>query len=128
MPELARLPLARLDAAPGELRTMIRIGRHSMHRAPPQAQLEPLEELRPAFGLGKRVAEHSRGVPGKRDEVPGLYADRFDRARKSERSQPLAQQPAKALGVACGRGQADFDALLFEKQPERADPRMAGGQ
>src|SRR5262245_31908064 len=44
LPELARLPFARLDAAPGELGAVVRIEREAVHGAVPEARLEALEE------------------------------------------------------------------------------------
>src|SRR3954469_12070925 len=54
--EMARIPVAGLDAPPGVLGTVVGAAGAGVPRVLPQARLQPLAEPRPVFGLGGRVA------------------------------------------------------------------------
>src|SRR5256885_12980142 len=60
LPELARIPFPKLDAAPGVFGTMVGLRRQPMDRPSAEPPLQPLCELRPVFLVGARIAEHSR--------------------------------------------------------------------
>src|ERR1700694_49608 len=130
MPELPRLPFAGLDAPPAVLWTMIGISRYSIDRVVSEARLQPLGKTRPAFVLGERVAEHSRGTRLQQRKIVGFEPNRFHRTRQRQRRKLLAQQLPQARGFARRRCQADFYRSRFPFWVEQeirkgADPGMA---
>src|SRR5690349_15328527 len=126
--EFARLPFARLDAAPGQLGAMVRISRKAVHRAAAEAHLEPLQQPRPVLGLGQPVAEHARAASWQGHEIPGLEADRLDRPLERERGQLFAQQTGKALGLPRRRSEADVEAPLVEQEREAVNTSLTRSQ
>src|SRR5438067_13127204 len=100
--ELVQVPLARRDAAPGVLRTVIGIGGDAMHRIAPETRLQALEELRPVLGLRGTVAEKPAASAAEQREIAGLERDGFDRLGELERGELFAQQLRQALGIASG--------------------------
>src|SRR6188508_3256099 len=75
--KFARVPFARLDAAPGMLGAVIGLGGEAADRVVAKARAQPLGEARPAFGLGGAVAEHAGALSRERGEIPGFEPDRL---------------------------------------------------
>src|SRR2546421_7353111 len=131
--ELARVPVAGLDAPPGILRAVVRRGGEAVNRTASEAQLQTLEELRPVPGGVGGMAQATRAARGEGDEMRRLEADLFDRLAKLHRRQPLAQKLAEALGRARRRSKSDFDRLgiavrVNQGEGESADAGVPRGE
>src|SRR5882672_3660079 len=68
-PEFARIPFARLHPPPGEFRPVVGLGGETVDRSGAEAAPQALEELRPVFAVGLRVAEHAAGTLVQRLEL-----------------------------------------------------------
>src|SRR5713226_3740569 len=85
LPELARVPFARLDAPPGVLGPVVGLCREAADRVAAQARAQPLDEPRPVLLLGGRIAEHGGTALPERREIARFERERFDRSRQCKR-------------------------------------------
>src|ERR1051325_5239063 len=73
--ELARIPVAGLDAPPGVLGTVVGHAADAVHRFAARAPLQPLDEPCPVLGLGGSVAEQAPARRRERREILRLERD-----------------------------------------------------
>ncbi|MNC94274.1 hypothetical protein D3C83_110880 [compost metagenome] len=59
------------------LGAVVGLGRQAVDRRLPQPRAQALEQLRPAFRLRARIAEHARAVRMQRLEIPRFQPDDF---------------------------------------------------
>src|SRR5688572_5360455 len=100
--KLARVPIAGLDAPPGELGPVVRLGGEPVHRRVAEARAQPLDELHPVLGIGPGIAEQAAAALVQRREIGGLQADRVYTLREAELREPFAQQQRQPLAISSG--------------------------
>src|SRR6185503_14254775 len=82
--KLARVPVAGLDAPPGELGPVVRLRGEPVHRRVAEARAQSLDELHPVLGIGPGIAEQPAAALMQRREIRGLQADRVHSLREAQ--------------------------------------------
>src|SRR5258706_8616145 len=106
--ELARVPLAGLDAPPRVLGAVVGLRGEAVDRLGAEPRLQPLGEARPVFAVGVRIAEHRPAALAERGEIAGLEANRLDRLAELDARELLAQPLQESIGFARRPSQSAF--------------------
>src|SRR5260221_3471335 len=110
LPELARIPFAGLDPAPGMLGPMIGLRGEAADRFAAEADTQALDQPRPVFLFAGRIAEQAAAAPPERRKIAGVQLDRLDWLFKFFSVKTFPQEDGQTRGIP---GQASELDLAF---------------